>query len=256
MTRVILFTSGKGGVGKTTLTSNLAYALAELGENVIAVDANLTTPNLGLHFGLHLVPNTLHDVLRGDIKLRDALYRHPYGFKVIPSSMSVNALTGVDIKKLPKVTLNLLGKADFILMDCAAGLGKEAVSAIDATDEIILVTNPDLPSVVDALKAARVASRLKKKVTGVVLNRVRNKRHEMPPEEVEEMVGAPVIASIPEDKRVSESLALRTPIIDYIPDSPAAMEIRYLAHKLVGKPFKKKGRRMRILERLINWMNR
>lgn len=253
MARIILFTSGKGGVGKTTLASNLAYALTELGENVIALDANLTTPNLGLHFGLHLVPNTLHDVLRGDIELKDALYTHPYGFKVIPASMAVNALGGVDVEKLSEVTSNLFGTADFLLMDCAAGLGREAVSAIDATDDIIIVTNPDLPSVVDALKVFLIAKKLDKRVMGVVLNRVQRKKHEMSAKDVEEMVGAPVIASIPEDKRIAESVALRKPIIDYSPNSPAAVEIKRLAHKLVGRPFK---RRTTILDRLASWTSR
>jgi septum site-determining protein MinD len=258
MTRVILFTSGKGGVGKTTLTSNLAYALTSLGEDVVAMDANLTTPNLGLHFGLHLVPKTLHDVLRGRVKLKDATYKHPYGFRVIPASMAVADLTGVDVGKLHDVTMNLLGKADFVIMDCAAGLGAEAVSAIDAADEVILVTNPDMPSVVDALKTVNIAKRLKKGVTGVVLNRVRGKRSELSMQEVEEMLEAPVIAAIPEDSAVAESIAMKTPVIDYSPYSPAAVEINRLAHALAGRPFKERriGGGAGLLDRMVNWMTR
>ena len=89
MTRLILITSGKGGVGKTTLTSNLSAALTDFGEDVIAMDANLTTPNLGLHTGMHLAPNTLHDVLKGKKELKKAIYPHPYGYKIIPASMSL-----------------------------------------------------------------------------------------------------------------------------------------------------------------------
>ena len=65
MTRIIACASGKGGVGKTTFVANLGVALAELGKDVIAVDTNLTTPNLGLHLGVPLYPTTLHDVLKG-----------------------------------------------------------------------------------------------------------------------------------------------------------------------------------------------
>jgi septum site-determining protein MinD len=221
------------------------------------MDANLTTPNLGLHFGLHLVPNTLHDVLRGKIKLKDATYKHPYGFRVIPASMAVADLTGVDVGKLHDITLKLLGKADFVIMDCAAGLGAEAVSAIDAADEIILVTNPDMPSVVDALKTANIAKMLKKSVTGVVLNRVRGKRSELSRSEVEEMLEAPVIAEVPEDNAVAESIAMKVPVIDYNPGSPAAIEINRLAHTLVGRPFKGHGGGgTRLLDRLVNWMVR
>lgn len=84
MTRVIVCTSGKGGVGKTSLVSNLAVALTELRQNVIAIDANLTTPNLGLHLGMHLAPRTLHDVLKGETQLNNAIYPHPLGFKILP----------------------------------------------------------------------------------------------------------------------------------------------------------------------------
>lgn len=255
MTRVIVCTSGKGGVGKTALVSNLATALTELGQDVVAVDANLTTPNLGLHLGLHLAPKTLHDVLRGKAKLKNATYPHPLGFKIVPASMSVNDLKGVDVGILPEVTLNLLGKADFIVMDCAAGLGREAVGAITAADEVLLVTNPDLPSVADALKTIKVAEELNKKVIGVVVNRIKGKWHELTKSEIEEMLGMPVLAEIPEDKNVSKSIAIKRPIVDYDPHSPAAVEIRRLAHSLVGRPFKyKKPRTLRVLERLVSWM--
>ena len=157
MTRLIILTSGKGGVGKTTLTSNLAAALAGFGEDVIAMDANLTTPNLGLQLGMHLAPNTLHDVLKGNSSLKDAIYPHPYGFKVIPASLGLNDLKGVDVGRLPEISLNLLGKADYIIMDSAAGLGREAISALSASDEVIIVTNPNISAVTDALKMLKVA---------------------------------------------------------------------------------------------------
>lgn len=251
MTRIIVCTSGKGGVGKTALVSNLATALTELGQDVIAVDANLTTPNLGLHLGLHLAPKTLHHVLKGSSRLKSAIYPHPLGFKVIPASMNINDLRGVDVGRLPEVTLNLLGKTDYVVMDCAAGLGREAVSAIDAADEILIVTNPDLPSVADALKVTRIASSSKKKILGTVVNRVKGKGHELTKKEIEDVVGLPVLAEIPEDKNVSESIASKRPIVDLEPNSPAAVEIRRLAHVLCGKPFKYKKPSLGIFRRLI-----
>ncbi len=255
MTRIILLTSGKGGVGKTTIASNLAYALTELGEDVIAVDANLTTPNLGLCMGIPLAQHTLHDVLRRETKLRNAVYMHPYGFKLIPASMSIKDLGGVDVGRLPSVTLSLLGQADYVIMDCSAGLGREATSAIAAADEIILVTNPDLPSVADALKTANLVKKLKKRIIGVVVNRIKRKEYELSKEEIEGLIEAPVIAEIPEDVEVARSIAAKRPVVDYNPNSPAAVEIRRLAHKLTGRPFKyRRPKNFRILERLIGWM--
>lgn len=257
MTRTIAVIGGKGGVGKTTLTSNLAYALTELGEDVIAIDANMTTPNLGLHFGMHLAPKTLHDVLKGKTKLDKAIYPHPFGFKLIPASISTKALTGVDVGKLSNVTFNLMGKADYVLMDCAAGLGKEAISAINAADEILLITNPDLPSIADVLKTANIAKHMDKNIIGVVVNRRKGKRHELTLQEIKDVLELPVIAEIPEDKLVAESIAAKQPLIEYAPTSDASIEISRLAYKLTGRDFKyKKPVNLRILERLVGWMSR
>lgn len=257
MTRTIAVIGGKGGVGKTTLTSNLACALAELGEDVIAVDANLTTPNLGIHVGMHFAPHTLHDVLKGESKLKDSTYPHALGFKVIPASMSVEDLAGVDPSRLYEVTLNLLGKTDFILLDSAAGLGREAISAMNAVDEILIITNPDLPSVSDALKTVKLVESLNKKIIGVVVNKVRERNYELTKAEIEEMLGYPIISQIPDDSNVVKSLFAKTPIVNYNPSSPAAVEFRKLAHNLTGREFSAKPRfSFTFIERLINWMTR
>jgi len=255
MARTILITSGKGGVGKTTLTSNLAVALTYLGNSVVAIDANLTTPNLGIHTGMQFAPNTLHDVLRGDKQLKEAVYPHPTGFAVIPASMSVKDLENIDVGRLPEVTMSLANAADFILVDSAAGLGREATAAIQSVDEILIVTNPDLPSVADALKTANVAQQLNKKILGIVVNRVKGSEHEMSREDVEGMIGCPVIAEIPEDAAIPKSISEKNPLLSYDGTSPAAYEIRSLAYQLSGMPFKpKRPRTFHLLEKLVNWM--
>ncbi|MDI6721594.1 MAG: AAA family ATPase, partial [Candidatus Aenigmarchaeota archaeon] len=160
MTRIIACISGKGGVGKTTVVSNLGVALAKFGRNVIVVDANLTTPNLGLHLGVPLYPTTLHDVLKGTAAIKDAIYYHDSGLKIIPAGLSLRDLRGVDSRDLPNVLLDLLGTSDIVLLDAAAGLGKETLSAIEAADETMLVANPELTSVADALKASKLAQQL------------------------------------------------------------------------------------------------
>ncbi|MEM7814552.1 MAG: cell division ATPase MinD [Candidatus Aenigmatarchaeota archaeon] len=257
MTRTIAIISGKGGVGKTTLTSNLASALCLQGEDVVAVDANLTTPNLGLHLGMHFAPITLHDVLKGESKLRDAIYPHPFGFKVVPASMSVDDLTGIDPSRLYEVVLNLTGKTNFILLDSAAGLGREATSALQATEEVLIITNPNLPSVADALKTIRLAERLDKKIIGVVANRVRKKEYELTKAEIEEMTGYPVLVQIPEDNNVTKAIFAKMPVVNYSPHSPAAIEFKRLACLLTGRPFLEKPRfHFTIIDRLVNWMMR
>ncbi len=254
MTRLIVITSGKGGVGKTTLTSNLAAALTYFGQNVIALDGNLTTPNLGIHTGMHLTPHSLHDVLRGETRLKDAIYPHAYGFKVIPSSIGLNDLKGVDITKLPEITFSLLGKADYVILDSAAGLGREALSALSASNETIVITNPDVPSVTDALKIIKIAEESNVKVIGAVVNRVKGKKYELSTEQITDILGIPIIAEIPEDKNVPISISEKKPVIDHAPDSPAAVEIKKLAAWMTGKKYESPKKSSTMLQKLINWL--
>jgi len=254
MTRLIILTSGKGGVGKTTLSSNLAAALTDFGENVIVMDANLTTPNLGLHLGLHLTPNTLHSVLKGESRLKDAIYPHPYGFKVIPASLGLDDLRGVDVGRLPEISLNLIGKADYVILDCAAGLGREAVSALAASDEAIIVTNPDLPSVTDALKILSIAKESNVKVIGVVVNRIKGNLSELTRSEITNMLKIPVIAEIPEDPNIALSITTKKPLVEIFPYSPAAVEIKRLAAKLSGRKYQELIEKKSRWKRFVNWL--
>jgi septum site-determining protein MinD len=258
MTRLILLTSGKGGVGKTTLTSNLAAALAEFGENVIAMDTNLTTPNLGLHLGLHLAPKTLHDVLKGESRLQDAIYPHPLGFKVIPAGLGLDDLKGVDVGRLPEISFSLLGKADYVIMDGAPSLGRETMSALSASDEIIIVTNPNLPAVADALKILKIAQESNIKVIGTVVNRITGSKHELTNEEIKGILGTPIIAEIPEDDNVALSIAAKKPLVQYVPNSPASLEIRRLAALLSGRKYEKPKliKNRNLVQRLVVWLRR
>ena len=252
MTRLIVITSGKGGVGKTTLTSNLAAALTDFGQKVIVMDGNLTTPNLGMHLGLHLPKKTLHDVLRGDTRLKDAIYPHAYGFDVIPASLGLSDLKGVDASRLPEITFSLLGRSDYVIIDSAAGLGREALSALSSADETIIITNPNLPAVTDALKIIKLAQDSNINVLGVVVNRVKGEKYEMTREQINELLDIPVIAEIPEDRNVPESISQKQTVISYVPNSPAAVEIKRLAANLSGKSYTPSKSR-RFWEKLFEW---
>ncbi len=255
MTRTIAIIGGKGGIGKSTLASNLSCALAQLGASVIAIDANLTTPNLGIHLGIHLTPNSLHSLLKGESTINNSIYPYVAGFKVIPGSMNIYDLKDVDAGRLPEVALALTGKSDFILIDSAAGLGREALSAINAADEILIITNPELPSVVDALRTIKIAENLNKKILGVVVNRVTGKWHELKKREIEEMLGLPVLVEIPEDENMAKSVTLKIPLVMFNPISPASIEIRRLAHLLIGKEFKEEIQKPQgLLERIVKWI--
>ncbi len=253
MTRVISVISGKGGVGKTTTTANLGAALAARGKNVVILDANLTTPNLSLHLGIPLYPITLHDVLKGKAFMSEATYIHPSGIKVVPASLSVDALKGLNAGRLQRAITELFGKCEIVLLDSAAGLGKEAVSAIEAADEVLIVTNPDLPSVTDALKTIKLAERAGARVTGVVANRIKKERHELTEEDIESMLDVPVIAAVPEDSAISQSISAKTPAVHFSPKSRAAREFKRLAARLVSEGYSE-PREKTFFEKFFGWL--
>ncbi len=239
MTRIIACVSGKGGAGKTTLVANLGVALAKMGINTVILDANITTPNLGLHLGVPFYPITLHDVLKGTAKIRDAVYEHETGLRIIPAGIALRDLKGADPKQLPNTLLDLLGDADIILLDVAAGLGREALSAMEAADEIILITNPEVTAVTDALKAAKLAQQLGTKISGIVVNKVTKEKHEMSIENVLSMLGEySLLSVIPDDINVQRAIAERSPVVHYKPNSMASREITKLASKVAGSNYK------------------
>ncbi|MCA9485719.1 MAG: cell division ATPase MinD [Nanoarchaeota archaeon] len=234
MTRLITITSGKGGVGKTTTSINLATALNSFGKDVIVVDANLTTPNVGLHLGAPIVPISLNHVLLGKSKIPEAIYEHESGTKIIPSSLSINELRRINHGKLKEVGKKLRKMADVIIYDSAAGLGEEAIAAMESADELILVTNPEIPAVTDALKTAKLIEQLGKEVKGIIVTRVRGKKSEMPISNISEMLELPILGVIPEDERVQQSLVMKDALVHTYPKSKAALAYKRVAAKLIG----------------------
>jgi septum site-determining protein MinD len=234
MARSIAIISGKGGVGKTTTAINLAAALNKQKQNVIVVDANLNTPNIGLSLGAPVVPITLNHVLKGKADIEDAIYEHYSGTKVIPSLLSIKEITKFNTKKLPAIASKLKKMSDFVIFDSAAGFGEEAIDTMKAVDELIVVTNPEMPSVTDSLKAVKVAQELKKDVKGVIVTRWKNENYEMPIEAIAAMLEIPVIGVIPEDVSVKEAAAKRDALIHLKPNSNAAEKYTEIALKILN----------------------
>jgi len=241
MSKLITITSGKGGVGKTTSAINIGAALNALGKDVIVLDANLTTPNIGLHLGAPLVPINLNHVLSGKANVVDAIYEHESGTKIVPSSLSVKDLQKVNHNRLKEVGRKLKKIADFVIYDSAAGLGDEAIAAISSGDEMVIVTNPEIPAVTDALKAAKVIEQMGKKIRGVIIARVKGSKHEMPIENVREMLELPILGIVPEDENMHAALVMKDAIIHTHPRSKASLAYKRIAAKLAGISYKEKS---------------
>ncbi len=235
MGRLITIASGKGGVGKTTTSINLGAALNYFGNEVIVVDANLATPNIGLHLGAPIVPISLNHVLSGRANISDAIYQHESGTKIIPSSLSINELRRLNHSKLKDVGKRLKRMSDIVIYDSAAGLGQEAIAAINSADEVIIVTNPEIPAVTDALKTSKLVGQMGKKILGVIVARAKGRKTEMPISNIQEMLELPILGVIPEDKRFQSSLVMKDALIHLHPKSKPAIEYKKIAAKLIGK---------------------
>jgi septum site-determining protein MinD len=251
MTRIIVVSSGKGGVGKTTLVANLAAALADYGKKVVAVDCNLTTSNLGLHLGIPLYPVTLQDVLGRRARIKDAMYYHTSGFRVVPADISLSRKFRPKTHELIDTFYKLVGDADFVLIDSAAGLGPEAEMAVEAADEAIIVTNPELPALTDALKLKKLAESHGTKNVGVVLNRVKGESNEIETESVEAFMDLPLLGVVPEDRRVRDAIANKQPVYVDSPKSRAALHFKQIAARLIGEEFEV---RKPLTSRLFAWL--
>ncbi|MBN1923173.1 MAG: cell division ATPase MinD [Nanoarchaeota archaeon] len=235
MTRIITFLSGKGGVGKTTISSNVAEALFAAGKKVVVVDANVTTPNLSLHYGLSESGPSLHDVLNGNFNITDVIYKTSSGLPIIPGGLSFNNLKGKIKKSLAKSLIELVGKVDYILIDASAGLGGETQLAVKASDELVIVTNPELPAVTDALKAKKMAEEYRVSLLGVVLNKVTGLDFDLKEDNIREFLELPVLGVVPHDIHVPMSIRERTPVFISYPESKSAKAIKQIVNKITGE---------------------
>ncbi len=225
--------SGKGGVGKTTITINVGIALARKGYSVVLVDADIEMGNLSIYLGMDqkLTP-TFQDVLAGEARARDALFDGPGGVKVLPAGLSLEGLRKAEPSRMMDAIRELEGFADIVLLDAPAGLGLSAKPAL-ASGHVLPVVNPDVSSISNALKTKIVAHQSGSAIAGIALNRVTLDFAELGQEEVAAAMDARVLAAIPEDPEVRRSLINGKPLMLYSPKSPATLAMGKLAENLL-----------------------
>jgi len=225
----------KGGVGKTSSTICLGDALAGFGKKVLLVDGNLSAPNLGLHLNIIDPKITLHHVLNGQANVSDAIYNHP-NFDVLPSQIFNNQR--INPYRLRDKLNSLKKDYDFILIDSSPSLSDETLSAMLASDELFVVTTPDLPTLTMTIKAISAAKKREAPISGIILNKVYNKKFEIPIRKIEEFSGVPVVARIPHDVEILKAVSEFSPYTQHRPNSKGAIEFKKLAATISGEKYK------------------
>lgn len=244
MGQIVVVTSGKGGVGKTTTTANLGTALAQLGNKVVLVDADIGLRNLDVVMGLeNRIVYDLVDVIEGNARLKQALIKD----KRIDSLYLLAAAQTREKKDVTPKQMNDLCEAlsrdfDFVLLDCPAGIEDGFKNAIAGAQKAIIVCNPEVSSVRDADRVIGLwesqSNRDQKSSAMLIVNRVRPKmvaRGDMLEiDDMLEMLAVDLLGIVPEDEHIIVSTNRGEPAV-YHRESKAGQAYHNIARRLMGE---------------------
>jgi septum site-determining protein MinD len=242
MTRIIVITSGKGGVGKTTVTANLGMTLAKMGHRVALVDGDFGLRNLDLLLGLeNRVVYTAVEVLAGECRLDQALVKDK-------RQPRLSLLPATQNRKAEMITPNhmkwmigeLAPQFDFVLIDSPAGIEMGFKNAIAAAQEALIVTTPEISAVRDADRVIGLLEASNISPARLIVNRLRPAMVEasemMSVEDVSEILAVQLIGVVPEDERVITSTNRGEPLVlENNPNSRAAQSFENIARRLCGE---------------------
>ena len=246
--KVVAVTSGKGGVGKTFVSANLAAALAKRGQRVLVLDADLGLANLDVV--LNLYPKvTLHDVFTGKAKLEDAIIRAPGGFSVLLAGSGMveySRLTPEVRDDFLRIMSGLVPHYDVVLLDTGAGISDVVLFAVSLASEVLVVATPEPTSLTDAYATIKVlASQQKRQTIRVVVNQTARlgdgraitvQLQQVLDRFVTNASGKQlkliVMGDIPADPSVRQAVMRRQLLMQTMPGCPAALAIAQLAAKV------------------------
>ncbi len=240
-TRIILVCSGKGGVGKTTLTANLGIALASQGAKTAVLDADFGLRNLDLLLGLeNRIVYTAQEVLEESCRLDQALVRHKQesNLSLLPAG-NPRMLDWLKPDDMQRIVAMLSEQFAYVLIDCPAGVEDGFKNAVSATKEAIVVTNPEVSAVRDADRVIGLLNTHGVKPVQLVLNRVRPKmiasQDMLSVEDVTDILALPLLGLVLEDEQVIVSTNRGEPLTLNGQSSPAARCYTNIARRIQGE---------------------
>ena len=248
--RITAVTSGKGGVGKTFISANLAAALARQGRRVLVLDADLGLANLDVM--LNLAPKvTLHDVFTGKSVLQEAILPAPGGFSVLLAGSGMveySRMTPEVRDQLQHIVDTVVPRYDDVILDTGAGISDVVLYSVSLADEVLLVVTPEPTSMADAYATIKVlaATQERDRLQMVVNQTRRHGEGRAVSQQLQQVVdrfvnsgrGKPVrlelLGQVPLDIAVRDSVLRRQLLLESMPGSPAALAVAAVATKLLG----------------------
>ncbi len=239
MGEVIVITSGKGGVGKTTTTANVGTGLAKLDKKVVLIDTDIGLRNLDVVMGLeNRIVYNLVDVVEGNCRIKQALIkdkRYP-NLYLLPSAQTRDK-TAVTPEQMKKLADELRDEFDYILMDCPAGIEQGFKNAIAGADSALVVTTPEVSAVRDADRIIGLLEANEMKQTHLIVNRLRPdmvKRGDMmSSDDVVEILAVDLIGVVPDDENIVVSTNQGEPLVGS--DTLAGQAYMNICRRIIGE---------------------
>ena len=238
MGEVIVITSGKGGVGKTTTTANIGAGLSKFDKKVVVIDTYLGLRNLDVVMGLeNLIVYNLVDVIEGTCRLKQALIRDKRyeNLYLLPSAQTKDK-TAISPGQMKKLTSQLKDEFDYILLDCPAGIEQGFQNAIAGADRAIVVTTPEVSAIRDADRIIGLLESNQLKKIDLIINRIRMdmvKRGDMMSvDDVTEILSVPLIGALPDDEQVVIGTNQGEPVVGL--DSKAGKAYLNICKRIMG----------------------
>ena len=208
MSEVIVVTSGKGGVGKTTTTANVGTGLAKLGYSVVLIDTDIGLRNLDVVMGLeNRIVYNLVDVVEGNCRIKQALIKDKkYSNLFLLPSAQTRDKTSVSPEQMKKLTDELREEFDYIILDCPAGIEQGFKHAIAGADRAVIVTTPEVSAIRDADRIIGLLEANEIKKMELIINRIRMdmvKRGDMmSQEDVVDILAIDLLGIVPDDENI------------------------------------------------------
>ena len=237
--RVIVITSGKGGVGKTTTTANIGAALADKGHKVLLIDTDIGLRNLDVVMGLeNRIVYDLIDVIEGKCRVSQALIKDKrcQNLVLLPAAQ-IRDKNDVNTDQMKELIFSLKESFDYILIDCPAGIEQGFKNAIVAADEAIVVTTPEVSATRDADRIIGLLEAAGIKNPRLVINRLRidmvKDKNMLGVEDILDILAVKLLGVVPDDENVVISTNKGEPLV-YKGDSLAAKAFKNIASRIEG----------------------